>query len=391
MNKLKVLFITHYANFYGANISMLNLIIDLINRHNCEVIVLYNGEGNLHNELMKQGIKSYNVNYNFEWENSRTLSFWEYNKEKLMNRLVYYPIIKRLLKQIKPDIIHSNSSVVDIGEMLSLYSGIPHIWHVREFGDTDYGLQYLPSMKQVRKKYESCNRIIAISAAIEQHYRKIAPNANIVRIYNGISDAYKRDIDVSNSNSDLRYKKTDITFCCVGKLSEQKNQMELLKAANNLWQQGKKDFFIKIIGEGDAGYEEKLKKYISESNLSSNVLLMGYRTDITEILRTCDVGIMCSLNEAFGRTTVEYMFAGMPVIGTNTGGTPEIILDGETGFHYQSGDYNKLSKLMGYFIENQEVIYSMGKNGQQRAIQNFSMQENTDAVYRLYLEVIEGK
>ncbi|MBQ6666117.1 MAG: glycosyltransferase family 4 protein, partial [Synergistaceae bacterium] len=77
-----------------------------------------------------------------------------------------------------------------------------------------------------------------------------------------------------------------------------------------------------------------------------------------------------------------------PVIGVNTGATPEIIIDGETGIICPLDDAAKLAELMLRFITNRELIYSMGQSAREHAVKNFSLERNTDTIYSLYQEFL---
>jgi glycogen synthase len=74
-----------------------------------------------------------------------------------------------------------------------------------------------------------------------------------------------------------------------------------------------------------------------------------------------DVCLMTSTKEAWGRVTVEYMILGRPVIGTNTGATKEMVKDGETGYLYEPGDYQSLTKHIKAILGNPEQSKKMGE------------------------------
>ena len=114
------------------------------------------------------------------------------------------------------------------------------------------------------------------------------------------------------------------------------------------------------------------------------------QNNINQILRNMDVGLMLSKREAFGRVTVEYMLNYMPVIGVNTGATPEII-DNESGFICELDDSEKLADLMQKFITNPELLAKIGSKARERAINNFSLEHNTDEIYKLYQEILKRK
>lgn len=378
-NVMKIVFFTHYASMYGANLSLIYLIENLKSRYEIEPIVFLpkTKQDGLSEKLKKMNIESHSYSY-YPWLSINNNFLKSYVK-KILNLFKYKLILKKINK-IHPDIIHCNSSIVDIGAKIGYKLSIPVVWHLREFGDLDYNLRYIYSAKYVSKMYSKVDTLIAISKAIKNKYNQIAPNSNIKVIYNGI-----KEIELNK----LEHNK--INFCIVGLVTKNKNQMELIKAGKILLDKGYKNFYINIIGSGDDNYIKDLKDYISENNLEDYVKFYGYQKDIYKILRYMDIGVMTSLNEAFGRVTVEYMFSGMPVIGSNSGGTPEIIEKNTTGFLYECGNEIELANYMEEYLKDVKLVEIHGANGRKLAEKKFNIEQNTNGIYQVYQEVLKRK
>lgn len=303
--------------------------------------------------------------------------------KKFLNKYIIYPKIYYIFKNMNIDLIHTNSSVISIGVYLSKRLGIPHVWHLREFGHKDYNLKYIYNFNYVRKMFESADCLIAISSSIEKHYRNLAPKSKIKLVYNGINNkAYtnmaRQDVDILN-------------FCCVGLINDNKNQMEIIRAVNNLVKKNTSGFIVNIIGDGDKDYIDKIISYIDKNNLEKYVNLWGYRNDIDKILPRMQVGIIPSKKEAFGRVTVEYMMNKLPVIGSDGGGTSEIIRDNVTGYLYKSGNFEELSKCMSKYIKDKQLREKHGKNAFEDSIDRFTMEANTNSIYSIYIKLIYKK
>ena len=97
---------------------------------------------------------------------------------------------------------------------------------------------------------------------------------------------------------------------------------------------------------------------------------------------------MTSINEAFGRVTVEYMANYMPVIGVNTGGTAEIIKDKLNGFLYELNNIEELASKMEYFINNKDDIERIGKSAYKYVIEKYDMKTNTEKIYDVYKSIM---
>ncbi len=154
-------------------------------------------------------------------------------------------------------------------------------------------------------------------------------------IYNGI-----------HINKDYKKEGTSnpiVNFCIVGLLTYNKNQLEVIEASKLLIERGISNFCLNIIGEGDQDYTNNIKAIVNQNGMEQYVKLWGYRNDVDVILNNMHVGIVPSKKEAFGRVTIEYMAKWMPVIGANTGGTKELIVNNMNGYLYELGSAKDLA------------------------------------------------
>lgn len=379
---MRVLFITHYTSMYGANKSMLQLIIELKNNYKVKPIVLLPDNGELVENLKKENIE-YIVSKFYCWVyQDNKIDFFKTIIKKLLNN--FYEIrLTKLIKNKNIDIVHTNSSVIDMGARIAKNLNKKHIWHIREYGYEDYNLKYLIGYKKACQFFEkNSTKIIAISESISRKYTKLIDNSKVRVIYNGISS-----IDVKEKN----INKTTTNFIIVGVIFENKNQFEAIKAFKILKEKyNKRNIKLTLVGTGDNEYIKQIKNYINQNMLEDYVEFLGYREDISEILSRMDIGILTSKKEAFGRVTVEYMLNSMPVIGTNTGATSEIIGDKVTGFLYELGNEWQLAEYMNELIENSKLRKSMGEKSKERALQKFTSVKNAENIYCLYKEMIKN-
>lgn len=383
---MRVLYITHYADLYGANLSMLNMILCLKNNFGVEPYVLLNSKGQLIEELEK-----YQINYMIEMYPKCAVniskSFVKSKKGiKKIHRLFFYRKVLKKIEKINKQMpfhhIHSNTSMVDIGGYLSEKMKCPHIWHIREYGLEDYNLDQIDKIKIIRDRYLRAFRVIAISNSIKCMLDDIDENIYSITIYNGV-------------NIPTVYEKKNcldgkIHFCIVGLISSSKNQMEVVKAAKILLDNYYNHFCIHIVGEDFQNEKEKITQYIKENSLEKYVKFEDYQNNINEYLKWMDVGLMPSKKEAFGRVTIEYMCNYMPVIGSNSGGTTELIQNEYNGYLYEPENYVDLAECMSKLIDNTELLRKLGNNARDFAEQ-FSVKNNAEKVYEVYKEVDNGK
>lgn len=383
---MKILFISHSSSMYGAPKSMFNLIKDLKERYNVEAIVVTPQEGELVQELENIDVKCIVSKY-YWWMTDKDYCSSYINKFKnflriILNKIHFISLYNKL-KKYNFDIVHSNTSVCEIGYNLSRKFNVPHIWHIREDAKNAFNLSYIYSNNIVRKYYKKTKYLIGVSNFVIKKQKIFNGLENTKIIYDGVESN-------NLTKTSEHYRRNIINLCIVGSLDDNKNQMEALLAINILVNKGINNIRLHIIGDGLKSYKDTLNKYIRDNELEDYVIFYGYSNNIYNILKDMHIGLMCSKNEAFGRVTVEYMFSYIPVIGSNTGGTREIIIDNKTGFLYELGDAIDLSNKINYFINNRTDIKLMGYNGFNIASQKFTVKKNTDNIYKLYESIYKN-
>ena len=117
------------------------------------------------------------------------------------------------------------------------------------------------------------------------------------------------------------------------------------------------------------------------------MVFKGYVSDPYDTFHEADCLLMCSENEAFGRVTAEAMSACLPVIGKNSGGTPEVIVDEETGILYDT--FDDLVAAMIKLTQNPELGKQMGLAGWARAKKHFNIEDYAGNVYQVVQSVMK--
>ena len=375
---MNILFVSHYSDCYGANIALVNLILELLN-YGVRAKVIIPEHGTIEEVLRKNDI-DYEIHKFYKCKVSKN-SFKLKNIIKIILNYILYSINEKKINAKEFDIIHSNSSCTDYGAYLADKKKLPHVWHYREFGYDDYNLVSLYNEKIVTKLYKKTTVRIAISNSIKEYYENKYYPLKFELIYDGVKNLNKVT-NYCDSESDK------VKFCVVGLINQKKNQIEILKACQVLKRQGINNYIVHILGGGNEEYLNRLKILVNHLGLNDNIFFNGYIKNASEVLRNYDVGIISSFKEGFGLVTIEYMFAGLPVIGNNTGATPELIIEGYNGILFESNnDGSDLAKCMRKYIENKNIIKEHGENGRKRALKYFSSETNTKNIYEVYLDI----
>lgn len=370
---MKSIFISHYSGFGGANFSMISL-IEHLQKLNIESYVLLPKKGPIEKLLNDKKIPYSIIKYaSLRTVNKGTIRNWtNYQIRKIINKIAAKKIATTL--NDKFDIIHANSSLAFIGEELKKMTGKPLVWHLREFGEKDYGFIFPGGVSKARKAYENADALIAISNSIYDYYKTdICHNGNYHIVYNGIDEtkyAIHRKIVPQHF----------VRMCIVGGLSESKNQQELIEAISLM---SETNCSLDIIGDGDPNIVLALKKKTKDLGLN-NVSFLGERKDIASIISDYDIGIITSKNEAFGRVIIEYKLGGLAVVASNAGACPELVCDGMDGLLYQLGDPQNLAKKLDLLVKDSDFRILLATNGRSSALQRFTAAHNAEEIKKIY-------
>lgn len=379
---MKILFITHYDNLYGANNALLKLMLKLKDKGENVIVAGPDGEGGFRARVEEEGIRfisSSMTQWQAVYSSPLRFAIKEMQRKPLIKNEVQH--IYEIIKDEKIDIIHTNSSVIVHGALLSEMTGAKHVWHIREFSREHFNMRYFYSGKRVNELYSKADTVVCISDALADNYRKKYKDANVVRIYDGVDAAKQTEAEYIRD-----YKRPITRFVYVGYLFPMKHQLEVIKACERLFAEGFTSFEMHFIGDGNQEYRSKLIKEIAKSGMG-NIYLDGYVADVNASLKDMDVGIIASDYEGFGLVTVEYMLQGMPVIGKKGGGTSEIVADTVTGALYETED--EMVAAMKLIMEDRELRERLGKASYARAVNCFSEEQNAATIQKLYVSLLE--
>jgi glycosyltransferase involved in cell wall biosynthesis len=380
---LRVAFITHYAELYGANLSLLNL-IEGLGRYGVRSHVISPEQGDLLPELARRGVPA--AVLPFEWwvSNGRTML-------GVAGRLLRnVRLLRPLTAQIACwgcDLVYSNSSVFAVGALATARLRLPHVWHLREFGWRDYAL--LPDFGQhlSRLVYRTADATIFVSHALRRAVLGGRWLANSHVIYNGVAPEAVFD-ERRRAAESLRGRHQPFTFVLVGRFRESKGQAVAIRAFAQVASGHSAVRLLLVGGAGQTGqqdYFDRCRALVAELGVADRVEFWGYVPDPERAFLQADVALMCSRHEAMGRVTAEAMSACRPVIGFDSGGTTELIDPRRTGMLYR-GSAEALAACMTRYLAAPELAWQHGLAGWHVARQRHSIEAYAAQVH----EVLRG-
>ena len=347
---MKILYISNSTSGGGAPASLFNL-VEGARRGNQVAVVMPQAHGALYEKLQDKGVTLYTeMPYVLDiWPRSLNPFRLIYKYAMLWrNRHQVREYIGRIIDEFKPDIIHTNVGPLAIGFKEATRRGIPHVWHMREYQDKDFGMTFFPSKSAFKQLlHTKGNYCIAITEDIFRHWELDQEKDAI--IYNAIikgsaPDRHTENPAGSNQTESLSNYAPELGNTCgivpvasdspcryflyAGRIEKPKGLMTLLKAFSKYRKNGGENHLL-VAGRPCGLYAVLCKAYVRLSGLTSCVDFLGQRNDVPALMAQAEAFIMSSYSEGFGLTTAEAMLNGCVVIGRDTAGTKEQFDRGE--------------------------------------------------------------
>lgn len=379
---MNVLFIVHYPELYGSIRSLLNLVSGL-KEYGIVPHFILPSKGGLSNFLDQQGSK-YAILKTERWVSENSYSTKD--KFRIFQKLSYNSDqIGDYLKQWSIDLVYTNTIVSPTGLNAAKRNHLPHLWHIREFGDLDFGLRFI-FPRALSKAFMRRSDAVICHSKIVRNYHFKPGDKNVHQIYNGV--ALKNQFDERLALRQQSQQDRPFTFIMMSGITPKKGQEVAIRALAELRDKGVSARLL-IGGSGKADFLAHLSKLCSELKIEEQVEFAGFNNDPFPSYYSADCVLICSENEAFSRVGLEAMSTAMPLIGKNSGGNPEIIVDGETGFLYNT--FDELVQAMRELAQNPEQGRKMGLAGWQRARTLFNIEDYAANVYRVIQSVMEKR
>lgn len=305
--------------FGGATKSFLTLLDGILKAGNKAIVVVPN-MGGIYQTLKDMGAEVV-VQYSKDntWTGARNFKQRILYIPRQLGRLVInFIACRELSKKLKNkhiDIVHSNNSVASLGTYIANAFHIPHVYHIREYGDKDFGLTFFPTNKHFYKHLKDTNiYTICITKDIQKHFNLSNDSSSRV-IYNGVIN----DECFLPLENELR---TNLLYA--GRIEPTKGLMELIEAYERYSTFVSQPLPLEIAGEiTDHNYYEKVASFIQCHQLSTHIRFLGLVNNMQDIYAKAKAVVVPSHFEGFGRCMPEAISFGCIIIGRDTGGTKE--------------------------------------------------------------------
>lgn len=290
----------------------------------------------------------------------------------------------RFLRSNKVDILHSHLFGSITGACLSTYlSNTPHIGTLHDVYTIEERRKRIYLLKIASLLG---TRLITVSQQMKNYLNDLGRfrNGAMQTIVNGV-DIEKFSIPVNKKLcSELHINPEDIVFLCVGRLEKIKGHDTLIQAFSKI----KPASNVKLLIVGDGPCRKEIENDIAKDGLQNNVIMLGHRDDIPELLKLSDCFVLASHSEGLSCSIIEAMAAGLSVITTDVGGNSELVKDGENGYLVPHDNPLELSVKIGALINNAAKRKQFGKASLKFAEKSFSLNTMIEKYVNNYNEMI---
>ncbi len=288
----------------------------------------------------------------------------------------------------------------------------PHIVHSRNWGSleavvaarwvrscrvihSEHGVEVDPAAEPRRRiwfrrlAFEMADRVFSVSYHLREMLARCTgfPRRRIGVLHNGV------DTERFRKDSRVRYRfraelgLSDHEFCigCVGRLSRIKDYPTILRAAEGL-DQFCPHWRLLILGTGTECRE--LEQFVvAKPILRRRVRFLGASDRVPEFLNAIDAYVLPSLREGISNSLLEAMAASLPVVATDTGGNPELVVNGESGLLFPVGDFERLTELLALLYQKPDMRERLGSRAVQRVALEFSLDSMISKYEQMYQEL----
>ena len=375
--KTKKILILHSSNdHYGASKIFIQ-IIELLKSNGQEIYVVLPSKGPL--DMMISQISGIHVSY----YSLGVLRKMYLNTLGLLNRLVAnIKAVKFLSNYIKDhsiDLVYTNTSTIICGGIAAKRNGIPNIFHIHEIPVGNKLYEFFSGI--IINRYSS--KVLTVSNCVKKHWLKYIDDKKIERIYNGI---IVKEID---SLIKIEKNKDDFVITSVARLIPYKGHGYLIDIANQLIKKSSKFKFL-IVGDSlssYASYEKSIKQKVKDLGLENQIKFLGFREDISNILKQSDLFIHPAISpDPLPTVLFESLYNDLPSVATNLGGAIEILDQGNNGLLIPFNDPKKAANLINEYISN----IMLQKKNLENSKKNFKINFSPDSFNKNILKEVNN-
>jgi glycosyltransferase involved in cell wall biosynthesis len=294
--------------------------------------------------------------------------------------------LRPLLRELAPHLVHLNNGVTPNRPALlaAMPLGLPVLCHERKIRRYDWIDRLV-----VRRVSE----VVCISDAVADALREQAlPTRHLVTVHNAVDvDGLVPEVERELLRERLGLAPSDFVVVLVANFVGWKRHIDLVRAVVKLGSvvPGLRCLLLGgEIGGDSAERRREVEELVASHGLGESVRLLGFRTDVAEVMSAADIMVHPAEHEPFGRVLIEAMACGLPVVATRTGGPREIVEDGETGLLVDVRSPDSLAQAIRTLHVEAALRQAMGERARLRARERFGCESHARSIEKIYRELL---
>ncbi len=376
----RVLFVFSSNDEYGACLSMLDFVVGLPERGYDPLVALQEGTA-LQPRLEAAGIPWRPI-FTKGWKGHPERKPYKRIRDRARDLLTGRRVGAWARAQ-GVGLVHSNTLTSPVGAFVAKTAGVPHVWHMREAVDTIPGTGFLYGWEaSSRLMNRMTDMVIGNSEYIVEQTARYVDRAKLRLLYGGPLDP----AEATRPLPERAPLSTDrlLRLLVVGRVSSRKGQHDAIEAVAHLRARGIAAR-LTLAGEGNARDVREAKE--KAAGLGVEVDWPGY-VDPRPLYASHDASLVCGPNDPIPRVAIEANACGIPTVGVRSGGIPEVIVEGETGWLCDEGDGPGLADALERAARLPPAAQAeILREGHQRAYRRFNWTRYRDEGVALYREL----
>jgi glycosyltransferase involved in cell wall biosynthesis len=270
------------------------------------------------------------------------------------------------------DILHAHGSALFLAALASALPPYPSVvWHLHR--DKPAGLPYRLLARRVRGAITVTESLAAWSRS---HLGIPAQRVCYIPNFSLTPEAAAEPLDLPGH--------AGARVVCVANLRPEKDHLTLIRAMAIVVQELGEVHLLIVGPPSDPGYSQRIHREIAAQNLTDHITLLGQRQDVAAILRSCDVGVLTSINEGLPLALIEYGLAGLPAVATDVGECAAVLEHGAVGTVVPPAAPDRLAAALLSLLQAPERRIDLGMAFRRRVETTYGVDRIVEQVCRVY-------
>lgn len=277
--------------------------------------------------------------------------------------------IVRIMERRRPDLVVTNTLVAPWGAFAAKTLGIPHAWMVREYGDLDHGLTFIQGRERTLSDIGLLSEaVLANSEAIRDHLAQYIPAEKLSIVYPALDVAeIQQRASEQPTLEPFPLADPGLRVTVVGRLAPSKGQWRVVEALGALKDRDVTASICFVGASMEPDYDRALLQRAAELGVADRIVFAGEHSNPFPFIKAADLCVTPSGQEAFGRTTLEYLTLGKPVIATDSGGSRELVIPGSNGALFDPETPSKLADHLQSYAADATLLQRHARGATERA------------------------